>query len=102
MIRMIGLQNMNAYRQTAMEVFQVDPNSAMKTNWNRYLQNTADRLGVPADVTRTDEEVDMMMQMQQEMMRLQQELEMLKTGTEAARNLGNAKTDGSALGELVE
>lgn len=99
--KMVGLQNMNAYSQKATEVAQVSPDSIFKTNWNKYLQHFADRLAIPADVTRTDDQVDQMVAMKNQIVEMQQQLEMLKQGTEAARNLGNAKTEGSALGEII-
>jgi len=72
-------------------VAEVNPDSIMKTNFDFLLDEYAAGLALPPQITRPDEEVNQLRQMQQQMQQMAQELEMLKQGSEAVKNFSQAE-----------
>ena len=88
--KMIGLQGLRSYVDMARMSAEVSPESIAKTNFNFLLDEYAQGLSLPPQVTRTDEEVGLIIQQQRQMQQMAQEIEMLKQGSEAVKNLAGA------------
>ena len=100
--KMIGLQGMRSYLETATAVAQINPDSTIKTNWNQFLDNYADSLSLASNITRDDETVDQITSMLRQMEQMAQQIEMLKSGTEAAKTLSETDTSGdNALTQII-
>jgi len=95
--KMIGLQGLRSYVEiaTAVESLKASsPDQAAKTNCDYLLDEYAQNLSLPPQVTRTDEEAGQVRQMYQQVQQMAQEIESLKTAAEATRALASADTSG--------
>ena len=92
--KMMGLQGLRSYvdMATSVETLKASsPDGAMKTNADFVLDEYAQGLALAPQVTRPQEEVNQIRQMQEQMKQMAQELEMLKQGSEAAKNFSQAQ-----------
>ena len=91
--KMMGLQGMRSYvdMATAVETLKSSsPDGAIKTNSDFLLDEYAQGLALPPQITRPEEEVNEFKRMQQQMQQMQQQLEALKQTSEAAKNFATA------------
>lgn len=91
--KMMGLQGLRSYvdMATAVETLKAaSPDGAVKSNSDFILDEYASGLALAPQVTRPDDQVGQIRQMQQEMNRMQQEMEIMKQSSEAARNFAQA------------
>jgi hypothetical protein len=88
--KMMGLQGLRSYVDMARMSAEVSPESIVKTNFNFVLDEYAAGLALPPQVTRTDDEVNAIIEMQQKQAQMMEEIEALKGGSEAVRNLAQA------------
>ena len=88
--KMIGLQNMRSYLDAATAVAAINPMSVEKTDWDQFMQETADRLAIAPNITLPDEIVAARREQAAQMQQMMAEMEMLKQGGEAARSFADA------------
>ena len=88
--KMLGLQGLRSYTEMARSVAEVAPESIVKTNFDFILDEYASGLALPPQVTRPDEEVAEIRAQQQKQQQLAQEVELLKQGSEAVKNVSQA------------
>jgi hypothetical protein len=94
--KLIGAQSMQSYLGLAERVALVDPGSVVKTNWDSYLEESADMVNMPSKVIRTDDEVAGIRKAQAEQAAKQQQMMEMAQGVDNAQKLGNTPTgDGS-------
>jgi hypothetical protein len=87
--KMMGLQGMRSYVDMARMAYEVNPESIVKTNFDFLLDEYAQGLSLPPQITVPDDQVALIRQQQQKMQQMAQEIEMLKQGSEAVRNIGS-------------
>lgn len=101
--RLSDAQTLQAYRMEAVEVAQIDPMSLTKTDFDKYLDEYADILGIPPDVVRPEMESNKLRQAQAQAMQKEQEQMQMAQDAATAKQLGDTSTEsGSALGELIQ
>ena len=91
--KMIGLQGLRSYvdMATAVETLKASsPDGAVKTNSDFILDEYASGLALAPQVTRPDGQAGQIRQLTQRMQQMQQEMEMLKQGSEAVKNIAQA------------
>lgn len=96
--KMMGLQGMRSYvdMATAVETLKASsPDGAIKTNSDFLLDEYAQGLALPAQITRPEDEVNEFKRMQEQMGQMQQQLEALKQTSEAAKNFATAEAQGA-------
>ena len=90
--KMVGLQSMRMYKNEAMEIATVEPGTLLKTNWDAYLQELANRLALSPEITRPDDEVMMLRQIEQQQNQMMQEIAMLKEQAGIAKTVADTDT----------
>ena len=106
--QLVGTQGLRAISGYVAELSAVKPEAVDKLNEDAAIDEYAEMLAVPSRVIRTNEEVAAIRQARAEQMRKQQEMEMasqelaqVNQAAQAAKLLGEAKTEpGSVLGEI--
>jgi len=101
--KLADAQSLNSYLGEVERVSALDPQMVYKTNFEEYLEQFADIVGVPPDVIRTkDEFAEIRAQLAQlEQQRLQAEQQ--AAGAIDMKNMGDASTqEGTALGDMKE
>jgi len=94
--------SLQAYLAEVERVAGLDPHSLAKTDFDEYLSQYAEIIGVPPKVVRPQDEVEgiraAMLQQEQQMAALEQ----AQAASQAAKNLGGASTkEGNALAEVM-
>ncbi len=99
--KLIGAQSMQSYLGLAERVAAVDPGSVTKTNWDKYLEETADMVSMPSKVVRTEDEVGAIRkQIADQQAQAQQQMAMAQ-GVDNMQKLGKTPSgDGTALDKL--
>lgn len=84
-----SLQNQNfmEYMQIMGPVFEMNPSAAIGINWEGVSAKVADNLGLPVAMQHPDHVVQQLKAEQAQMAQAQQMAEVVKTGSEAAKNL---------------
>lgn len=101
--KLIGAQSMQSYLGLAERVAGVDPGSIVKTNWDKYLEEAADMVSLPAKVVRTDDEVAAVRQQMQAAAEEEKQTMMMAQGVDNAQKLGNTPSgDGTVLDRLEQ
>lgn len=90
--KLIGAGAMQNYLGLAERVAAIDPGSVVKTNWDKYLEESGDMVSLPAKVVRTDDEVAGIRQAQAEQAAQEQQMMQMAQGVENANKLGNTPT----------
>lgn len=90
--KMLGLQGMRSYTEFATAISAISPDSVVKTNFEFMLDEYASALSLSPSVTRPDDEVNYIKGLQQQLQQLAQEIELIKQGSEAVRNLSQAES----------
>ena len=100
--RLIGAQSMQSYLSLAERVAAIEPGSIVKTDWDRYLEESADMVSLPAKVVRTDDEVaGIRKQLADQQAQEQQQMAMAQ-GVDNMNKLGNTPmTEDTALGQMA-
>jgi len=95
--KMMGLQGIRSYvdMATAVETLKASsPDGAVKTNSDFLLDEYAQGLALAPQITRPDDQAGQFRQLQQQLAQQQQQIEMLKQGSEAVKNLATADAQG--------
>lgn len=101
--RLQTAQGMRAYMAEVERVAQLNPKSTVKTDLFEYLEEYGGIIGVPPKVIRPQGDVEQELAAIAEAEAQQAQMEQAMAATQAAGNLGSARTDnGSALAELVD
>ena len=93
---MLGLQGIRSYMdmaRVAAETQMMQSPVTVKTNFDFVLDEYAQSLSLPPQITRSAEEVAYVRQLEQQNQELLQEIQMFKEGSEVVKNLSQAKTD---------
>jgi hypothetical protein len=99
----IGISNMRAFKQDAMEIAQISEDGLIKVNWEEYLDQEAFKLGIPAAITRSNEEVAAIKQAQAAAEEQARQDEMMQGAADDIKKLSQADTTGeNALTGIVE
>ena len=99
--KLIGAQSMQSYLGLAERVALVDPGSVNKTNWDKYLEESADMVSLPSKVVRTDDEVGAIRQQMAEAQHAEQAQMAMAQGVDNVNKLGNTPSgDGTALDKM--
>jgi len=100
--KLVDGQSMSAYLNEAERVVQFDPNLAFKTNFEKYLEEYGEVVGIAPEIIRTEDEyaeiIAGIMQAQQQ----REQMEQAQAAVGAIGELGRAKTEGTALEGLEE
>lgn len=99
--RLADAQSMEAYALQAERIVGLDESTVLKTNWDQYLEEYGEIVGVPPNIVRNQDEVDQLRQQIQEAEAAAQEAENARMAAEAVRNLGQSNMDGTALGAMA-
>jgi hypothetical protein len=101
--KMLGLSNMRAFKQDALEVATVSDAGVIKVNWERYLDEEAFKLGVPASITRSDDEVAAIKEQQAAAAEQERQDALMQGAADDVKKLSQADTSGqNALTDIVE
>jgi len=101
--KLVMSQSMHAYLGMAERVAQIDQFSVLKTNWNEYLDQFGDMVGLPAKVMNDNEVVEEAKQQAQEQQAKEQQMIEQQATVESVKSLGQASTEsGTALAELKD
>lgn len=101
--KLVMSQSMHAYLGMAERVAQLDPFTVHKTNWNEYLDQFGDMVGLPAKVMNDNEVPEGMKAQAQEQQAKEQQMIEEQASAENVKNLGQASTEqGTALAELKD
>jgi hypothetical protein len=97
-------QGMATYLGTAERVFMIDPSTAAKTNWDKFLESTADLLGMPADNLRDEDEVGAIRQQAAQAAAEERQLAAGAAEVDAMAKLGKtpAPAEDNALGQMQQ
>jgi hypothetical protein len=99
--KLIGAQAMQSYLGLAERVAAVDPGSVTKTNWDTFLEESADMVSLPSKVVRTEDEVGAIRQQLAEQRAAEQQQMAMAQGVENVSKLGNTPAgEDTALGKL--
>ena len=88
--KMLGLQGLRSYTEMARSVAEVNPDSIFKTNFDFLLDEYAAGLALPPQITFADDEAAELRQIAKQQQQLAQEVETLKQGSEAVKNVAQA------------
>jgi len=101
--KMLGISNMRAFKQDAMEIAQVSEDGIIKVNWEEYLDQEAFKLGIPAGITRSKEEVAAIKEAQVQAAEQERQDAMMMQAADDVKKLSQADTSGkNALTDVVE
>jgi hypothetical protein len=101
--KMMGLSSMRAFKQDAMEIATISDAGVIKVNWEEYLDQEAFKLGVPAAITRSPEEVAEIKAAQQAAAEQERQDMMMANAADDVKKLSQADTSGqNALTEITE
>lgn len=95
----------NAIRSTvgfAGEMAAIDPSSWDAINPEEAVTQFGDAVGVPPKVVRSKQEIEKIRKIRLAQMEQQRQQEQEMAAVEATKSLGQAKTDGTALGKIAE
>ena len=96
-------QSMHAYLAMAERVAQLDPFTVYKTNWNEYLDQFGDMVGLPAKVMNDTEDVENMKAEAQQQQEQEQQMIQQQAAVQNIKDLGQASTEtGTVLSELKD
>ena len=99
--KLIGAQSMQSYLGLAERVALVDPGSVTKTNWDKFLDETADMVSLPSKVVRTDDEVGAIRDQMAKQQQAEQQQMAMAQGIENVNKLGNTPSgDSTALDKM--
>jgi hypothetical protein len=92
---------MQSYLSLAERVSAIQPGSIDKTDWDRYLEESAEMVSLPAKVVRTDDEVAAIRKQIADQQAQQQQQMAMAQGVDNINKLGNTPSgDGTALDVL--
>jgi hypothetical protein len=101
--KLINANSMTAYLQTATAVAQINPDSVVKTNWDKFLEDYGDTVNLPARIVREDDEVSKLREAQAQEAQRQQQIVEDQANADTAQKLGSADvTEDTALGQLQQ
>jgi hypothetical protein len=101
--KMMGLSSMRAFKQDALEIAAVSDDGVIKVNWEEYLDHEAFKLGVPASITRSPEEVAAIKQAQVEAAEQERKDAQMANMADDVKKLSQSDTSGkNALTDVVE
>lgn len=101
--KMIGISGMEAYLEKTERIAAIDPGSIVKTNFDTFLDQYADRVALPPTITRDQEEVEQIRMEQAAKQEKLEQAEMLKGAAGDIKALSQADTEGkNALTDIVE
>jgi hypothetical protein len=99
--KLIGAQSMQSYLGLAERVALVDPGSVVKTDWDKYLEESADMVSLPSKVVRTEDEAAAIRNQLADQQAKQQEQMAMAQGIENVNKLGNTPSgDGTVLDKM--
>ena len=102
--KLINSQTLQGYLGIAERVAAVDPNSIVKTDWDKFLEEAGNTVSLPAKVIRSEEEAQDIREFEAQK---QAEMEQLAMGSEQAnqlKTLSETQTAGgsNALADIQE
>jgi hypothetical protein len=99
----IGLANMRAFKADALEIAAVSEDGLIKVNWEEFIDQEAFKLGVPAAITRSSEEVAAIKEAQVQAAEQEREDALMANAADDVKKLAGADTSGkNALTDVVE
>lgn len=100
--KLAGIGGMERLLSTATALNQIAPNTLAKVDWNEYVDQYADSLGISPKIIRSDEKVAELMNAQTAAAEKQQTIENIGQVAGAARDLAGADLESdSALSRLI-
>jgi hypothetical protein len=85
----------------AGEMAALDPSAWDAINPEEAVSQFGDAVGIPPKVLRSKQEIEEIRRIRMEQQQRQQQMEQELAAVEAAKGLGQAKTDGTALGDVM-
>jgi hypothetical protein len=100
--KMVGISSIERTAAFIGQMAQFDPGALDKFNIDEVIELYAESTGINPRVIRTDEEAMMIREQKAKALQQQQQMEMLKSGSEAAKNLSDSYVKGdSALSRIL-
>ena len=100
--KLVGVVGLDRFMQNVLTIAPVMPGVLLKVNTNRYMDVTADLLGIDPTIVRSDEEADAMGAEQAKAQAAQAEAENAAKMSIAVKNAGTTPMDGdTALSRLT-
>jgi len=101
--KLVMSQSMHAYLGMAERVAMLDPFTVHKTDWNEYLDQFGDMVGLPAKIMNDTDEVEEMKAQSQEQQAKEQQMIEQQAAVQNIKDLGQASTEsGTVLSELKD
>lgn len=101
--KLADAQSMDAYLLEVERVSQLEPGIVQKTDFEEYLEQYGDIVGVPPKIIRTKDEYAEIQQAQLEAQQRAAQMEQMSQSAATMKDMGAANTgEGSALGDLKE
>jgi len=102
--KMISLGSLDRFTATVSNLAQSSPEAGIwdKVNIDKIADEYAAGLSIPPQLTRTDDEVRQIREERKKVVERQQQIDIIKEGSKAAKNLSESKLrDGNALEALI-
>ena len=100
--KLAGLGSIDRFSQYVYGLAQVYPDAILKINPDKMINHYAEITGIPNEILRTDDEVEMLRQQQQQAQSQQMQAQNLKDMTTGVKNLSASKLgENSALDQLL-
>lgn len=103
--KLVGIDNLERFTNYVLNIATMtkDPGSIRKVNFSKAIDTYADRLSIEANIVRSDEEVQQLVEADQQAQAQAQAAENAAKAAGAARDLSQAQlTEDSALKRIVE
>lgn len=102
--KLVNQQTMDSYLLTAERVANLDQQSLIKTDWNKFLEEKAEVVSLPAKLLRSDDEVEQILAAEQQRQAQFEQLARTEAEYGNLKTLSEAKTAGNsnALADLTQ
>lgn len=101
MLEQAGAVAIQQFIEIAMPIIQNSPEASDKLIWDQMLDELSQRIGVPASVIRSDEQVAAIRQQRAEAQAAQQQAAMEAQMMDQMAKVGNVRTEGTVAGALL-
>ena len=101
--KMAGIATMDHFISGVTQIAEIYPQALKKVDFNEYIDQRADAMGISARIVRSDDRVQELIAAEEQAMRGQQQVEAINQLSGAARNLGQVDmSKDTALTRLAE
>ena len=99
----VNISNMQSFFGFSANVIQANPESRDKIDFDEFIDQAAQDMGVPPTLVRDDDRVKEIRDQRNKAMQAQAQAQSMQAGINAAEQLSNINTEnGSALDSLLE